>query len=299
MTIITNTTDRKALAKAIAEELGTPSVYMRAPTYAYQIGGFTVDRDGNIIGEDFEALLDFMARNGYSVSEPAADPEAPEETQEEAPADSGAEPVTSMDISIPARDITPAQLKNLTFMLFSRQPIINRMTQSDCLRIPELLIDRLREITPETPEAFTELLDDSKAVAGLEGFDFRDGKVYMTFPFDEAQPERWTAYAGLLNRIYDAAVKATRVSPEQVESTEENEKYLAHTWLQRLGYSGADSKVERKILLGHLRGYCAFGNGAKMQAHKDKYAAIRRERRAAEQEAAALGVTTEEATDNE
>ena len=299
MTIITNTTDRKALAKAIAEELGTPSVYMRAPTYAYQIGGFTVDRDGNIIGEDFEALRDFLARNGYSVSEPAADPEAPEETQEEAPADSGAEPVTSMDISIPARDITPAQLKNLTFMLFSRQPIINRMTQSDCLRIPELLIDRLREITPETPEAFTELLDDSKAVAGLEGFDFRDGKVHMTFPFNEAQPERWTAYAGLLNRSYDAAVKATRVSPEQVEPTEENEKYLAHTWLQRLGYSGADSKAERKILLGHLRGYCAFGNGAKMQAHKDKYAAIRRERRAAEQEAAALGVTTEEATDNE
>ena len=299
MTIITNTTDRKALAKAIAEELGTPSVYMRAPTYAYQIGGFTVDRDGNIIGEDFEALRDFMARNGYSMSEPAADPEAPEETQEEAPADSGAEPVTSMDISIPAQDITPAQLKNLTFMLFSRQPIINRMTQSDCLRIPELLIDRLREITPETPEAFTELLDDSKAVAGLEGFDFRDGKVYMTFPFDEAQPERWTAYAGLLNRIYDAAVKATRVSPEQVEPTEENEKYLAHTWLQRLGYSGADSKAERKILLGHLRGYCAFGNGAKMQAHKDKYAAIRRERRAAEQETAVLEVMVEEANTNE
>lgn len=299
MTIITNTTDRKALAKAIAEELGTPSVYMRAPTYAYQIGGFTVDRDGNIIGEDFEALRDFLARNGYSVSEPAADPEAPEETQEEAPADSGAEPVTSMDISIPVRDITPAQLKNLTFMLFSRQPIINRMTQSDCLRIPELLIDRLREITPETPEAFTELLDDSKAVAGLEGFDFRDGKVYMTFPFDEAQPERWTAYAGLLNRIYDAAVKATRVSPEQVEPTEENEKYLAHTWLQRLGYSGADSKAERKILLGHLRGYCAFGNGAKMQAHKDKYAAIRRERRAAEQETAVLEVMVEEANANE
>ena len=304
MTITTHTTDRKALVKAIAEELGTASTYLRAPTYAYQIGGFTVDRDGNIIGEDFGALQDFLTRNGYSVDDPAADPEEPAETQEEtpedleapaetneeAPADLEAEPITSMDISIPARDITVAQLKNLTFMLFSRQPIINRMTQSDCLQIPELLIDRLREATPETPEAFTELLDDSKAVAKLEGFDFRDDKVAMTFPFDETQPERWTTYAGLLNRIYDAAVKATRVSTEQVEPTEENEKYLAHTWLQRLGYSGADSKAERKILLGHLRGYCAFGNGTKMQAHKDKYAAIRRERRAAEQEAAVLEV---------
>ena len=286
MTITTNTTDRKALVKAIAEELGTTSTYLRAPTYAYQVGDFIVDRDGNISGEDFGALQDFLLRNGY--------------IQEEAPADSETrEPVTSMEISIPARDITVAQLKNLTFMLYSRQTLINRMTQSDCLKLPDILIDRLRESTTEKPEAFTELLDDSKAVAGLAGFDFRDGKVTMTFPYDEAQPERWTTYAGLLNRIYDAAVKATRVFPERVEPDEENEKYLAHIWLQRLGYSGADSKAERKILLGHLNGYCAFANGSKMQAHKDKYAAIRRERRAAEQEAAVLEVMAEEVTDNE
>ena len=53
MTITTNTTDRKALVKAIAEELGTTATYLRAPTYGYQIGDFTVDRDGNIEGEGF------------------------------------------------------------------------------------------------------------------------------------------------------------------------------------------------------------------------------------------------------
>ena len=313
MTITTNTTDRKALAKAIADELGTTARYMGMPSCGYQIGDFIVDRDGNINGDDFGALRDFLLRNGYiqeeapAAEEPAEDAQTPADSEEpedtpvkETPADSEErEPITSMEISIPARDITPAQLKNLANMLYSRQAIINRMTQSDNLNIPGILIDRLRESTPETQEAFTELLDDSRAVAGLTGFDFRDGKVYMTFPFDETQPERWTTYAGLLNRIYDAAVKATRVSPEQVEPTEENEKYLAHTWLQRLGYSGADSKAERKILLGHLRGYCAFGNGAKMQAHKNKYAAIRRERRAAAQEAAVPEVMTEEATNNE
>ena len=291
MTITTNTTDRKALAKAIAEELGTTARYMGMPSCGYQIGDFIVDRDGNISGEDFRALRDFLLRNGYAAEEPA------EEAQ--TPADSEArDPVTSMEISIPARDITPAQMKNLVNMLYSRQAIINRMTQSDCLYIPATLIGSLHANTPETLEDFTSLLDDSKG-DGLTGFDFRDGKVFMTFPFDETQPERWTTYAGLLNRIYDAAMKATRVSPEQVEPTEENEKYLAHTWLQRLGYSGADFKAERKILLGHLRGYCAFANGNKMQAHKEKYAAIRRERRVTEQEAAVLEVMVEEATENE
>lgn len=256
MTITTNTTDRKALAKAIAEELGTTARYLGLPSYGYQIGDFTVDHDGNIIGEDFGALQDFLRRNGYISDEPAAD--------QEAPADSEAEPITSMDISIPARDATVAQLKNLIFMLHSRQTLINRMTDSDCLNIPDILIDRLQESTPETLEDVTSLLDDSRAVAELTGFDLRDGKVSMTFPFDETQPEHWTTYANLLNRIFDAAMKATRVFPERVEPDDQNEKYLAHVWLQRLGYHGADFKAERKILLGHLKGYCAFGSGDKM-----------------------------------
>ena len=173
------------------------------------------------------------------------------------------------------------------------------MTQSDCLNIPDILIARLKEETPETLEDFTSLLDDSKAVAEMAGFDYRDGKVSMTFPFDETQPTKWTAYANLLSRIYDAALKATRVFPDKAEPDAQNEKYLAHTWLQRLGYSGADTKAERKILLGHLTGYCAFANGDKMQAHKEKYTAIRRERRIAEQEAAVMEVMTEEADGNE
>lgn len=209
------------------------------------------------------------------------EPEAPAEDAEEkeVPADAETEPITSMDISIPAHDVTAAQLKNLVFMLNSRQTIINRMTQSDCLNIPECLIEALQEDdAPQTPEAFTSLLDACIA-DGLTGFEFREGKISMTFPFDETQPTRWTAYDNLLNRIYDAAMKATRVFPDRVEPDPENEKYYAHVWLQRLGYHGADFKAERKILLGHLKGYCAFANGEKMQAHKDKYAELRRQER--------------------
>lgn len=301
MTITTNTTDRKALAKAIADELGATARYMGMPGCGYQVGDYVVDRDGNITGENFEALRDFLTRNGYELPDQEAPTEAQldDEPAEEAPADSEAEPITQMDISIPARDATVTQLKNLIFMLHSRQTLINRMTDSDCLDIPDILIDRLQESTPETPEALTDLLDDCKAMEGLTGFDFRDGKASMTFPFDETQPERWTTYANLLNRIYDAAMKATRVFPERVEPDDQNEKYLAHVWLQRLGYHGADFKAERKILLGHLKGYCAFGSGDKMQAHKEKYTALRRERRLSEQEAAVLEVMVEEANTNE
>ena len=75
MTIQTNTTDRKALAKAIAEELHTEARYLRTPTYAYEIGDFTVDRYGNIIGDDFTPLMGFLLRNGY-ITEDAATAQA-------------------------------------------------------------------------------------------------------------------------------------------------------------------------------------------------------------------------------
>ena len=285
MTIATRTSDRKALAKAIALELGTEARYLGTPSYAYQVGEYTIDRDGNIQGEDFGALEAFLRREGYIAEEPEpkaelqvpADSESSEEAHDKVLADSQEESITSMEVSIPTPEITPTQLRNLIYTLYARQDIINRMTDSECLNIPDILIDRLKENTPETSEAFTDLLDDSRAVAGLAGFDFRDGKVSMTFPFNEAEPEKWTAYANLLNRIYSLALQATRVIPKRMETDEGNEKFLAHAFLQRLGYQGAEFKAERKLLLGHLKGYCAFASADKMRAHCEKYAAVRRE----------------------
>ena len=42
MTIQTHTTDRKALAQAIAEALHTEYRYLRTPTYAYEVGGYSI-----------------------------------------------------------------------------------------------------------------------------------------------------------------------------------------------------------------------------------------------------------------
>ncbi len=64
MTIKTNTTDRKAMAKALAEGLGTTAKFMGVPSLAYQVGEYIVDRDGNISGEDFRAIQDFLKRIG-------------------------------------------------------------------------------------------------------------------------------------------------------------------------------------------------------------------------------------------
>ena len=313
MRIQTNTTDRKALVKAIAEELHTEYRYLRTPTYAYEVGDFTVDRDGNIIGEDFTPLMSFLRRSGFitedalvaqtehadeSAEEDALVMEPADNSTEETNSSADSEAPTSMlsnideqTITIPAPGITVEQLRNLTFILYSRQYILNLMTGGrsapcgDTIQIPEALVQSLKNTLPDTPEQFSEFLGIYRGF-GLKGFDFKDGQFSLTFPFYESEPTRWTTFAGLQGRILQMAMTATRVFPEMMIPDEEAEKYTAHMWLQRMGYKGPEMKEQRNLLLKHLHGYCAFSNGTKMQKHKDKYSTIRRERREAERAAA-------------
>ena len=278
MTVTTNTTDRKALAKALADKLGTTAKYMGPPTFGYQVGDYIVDRDGNIEGEDFEALRDFLQSIGCfpeEETEPAGEQTEPET---ETP-DSGAQDQVS--ISVPADDLTPTQMKNLIFTLFTKQYLIGKMTGGDLLNIPDNLIARLMENTPETMEDFKALLDAAKE-DGLTGFEFAEGKVTLTYAAHQDEPERNMLYAMLTARILKAAKEATRVFPERQEP--ENEKYFARAWLLRIGYNGADSKAERNLLLKHLKGHSAFPNDEAAEKHKAKYAEIRKEKRQAAQE---------------
>ena len=278
MTVTTNTTDRKALAKALADKLGTTAKYMGPPTFGYQVGDYIVDRNGNIEGEDFEALRDFLQSIGCfpeEDTEPAGEQTEPET---ETP-DSGTQDQVS--ISVPADDLTPAQMKNLIFTLYTKQYLIGKMTGGDLLNIPDNLIARLMENTPETMEDFKALLDAAKE-DGLTGFEFAEGKVTLTYAAHQDEPERNMLYAMLTARILKAAKEATRVFPERQEP--ENEKYFARAWLLRIGYNGADSKAERNLLLKHLKGHSAFPNDEAAEKHKTKYAEIRKEKRQAAQE---------------
>ena len=49
--------ERKALVEAISAELGIPAVYNFAPTFSYTIGGYTVDKEGTLRGDDNRELV--------------------------------------------------------------------------------------------------------------------------------------------------------------------------------------------------------------------------------------------------
>lgn len=71
--------ERKRLAQAIATYLERDYEYKGAPTFAYQIDYFTVDREGSLIfddradSEEIENLLEHLNEQGFELAEPFED----------------------------------------------------------------------------------------------------------------------------------------------------------------------------------------------------------------------------------
>ena len=271
MTLQTNPAERREMVQAISKRLGSPAVYLRTPTCAYRIGGLTVERDGSIASDD-EVLLEtlrpmLMERGWLTDAEASVTKTEPTEQDSE---------ITQMELSFPVEDWTVPQLKNFLHTLYSNQHILRRMMQSDALYIDRQMMERLDEA--QTPADLEARLADGLATGLLKGCRIQDGRFTLEAIQDDRDPARWQVYATLLCAILEHAKAAKRVFL-RADADPVNEKYRANSFLMRLGFGGPEHKPLRRVLLGHLNGYAAFRSAAGMQAHREKYAQLRRKQR--------------------
>ena len=78
MRIQSTAPDRKTLVNALAEHLGEEAVYCGPPSFAYTIGGVTVDREGQVIlpeDVDMTGIKSFLVSKGWLEEEPVVEPE--------------------------------------------------------------------------------------------------------------------------------------------------------------------------------------------------------------------------------
>lgn len=317
MNIKTNCTDRKAMAHALAAHLGTTAEYLRTPTYAFRVGSLQVERDGSITGEraDLEAAAGWLMENGYiqepipaeeasEAEQPTAEEPAEEEPAEEEPAgeqpveepETAAEPdadsntpddapITHTSVSMPLTEFTPHTLINLVRMLYSRQCLIREMIRSEDIVIaPEVITTLQSDALTEMP-ILERVLRESIEHGFIKGVDLEDDRIGLVFPATPDDPTRWQHYAKLLMAIADKAKAATRVNTALIEPVDTEMKYCCRAFLLQLGLGGAQHKELRGVLLNHLHGFAAFRTAEKMDAHKQKYAELRRQTREQNSEA--------------
>ena len=220
MMIYYNAQDRKPLVKAISEFTGADAVYMRTPTYAYQIDYFTVTREGNLEfddradSEEIEGLLEFLAERGFIAENAATEPLETDTEKVPAAADSAehSEPVgLTVEVSLESTAVG-----NLTKLLEAKGRLIRRALAVESLPI---------EVTDST----------------------------VRFPwFAECSADECKAYAHFISALCELAANAKRVTAKEKEI--DNDKYAFRCFLLRLGFIGSEYKEERKILLRNLTG---------------------------------------------
>ena len=69
MKLVYNVTgaERKALVGAISQELNTPTKYLGAPTFAYEVGGYHIDKEGTVTGADDFDLEARVHQHGFDA----------------------------------------------------------------------------------------------------------------------------------------------------------------------------------------------------------------------------------------
>ncbi len=311
MTLQTTPTDRKPMVNAISELLGVPATYLRAPTYAFRIGCVIVNRDGSTDCDnpaELERLIPMLIESGYLAEAPIiarnpnAEPETYQEPHEGKPqaeepvitsADDGpnaapeiqesGEAVTEMTLTMPITGMGSGDLRNLVFTLYSKQHLINKAVGGGELFIHDNVISRLQEIEFESIAQLVELLADFKGLDELRGIALDENHFSMRFPSDGRHTDDLTNYALLLSKVFESCKATKRVRPI-LYSLGDNEKYLMHSWLIRLGCGGPDFKALRKRMTEGLTGFCAFPDQKRADKHKAKYAEIRRIRREVSEE---------------
>lgn len=62
--------ERKALVAAISQELNAPTNYLGAPTFAYEVGGYHIDKNGVVTGSDnLDLEADLQGIHGFEAAE--------------------------------------------------------------------------------------------------------------------------------------------------------------------------------------------------------------------------------------
>ena len=244
---------RKSLVGAISLELNAPTIYLGAPTFAYEVGGYHIDKSGMLEGEDnpglvagLQGLHDFKAiKEEYDTPLPEAEPVledvqipyeaalggrvSPYRDYEEPPA--YAEPeqndeaeINRLTIELPRSDFTDVAIENLKRLVESKSSLIKKALGTDCIPI----------ITNEET---------------------------ISFPWfqGELTSDEVKAYTHFVTALCEMAKTQQRVNA--TEKIVENEKYAFRCFLLRLGFIGSDYKMERKILLSKLSGSSAFKSG--------------------------------------
>jgi len=222
---------RKALVAVMRDTLQDATRYLGAPSFAFQVGKYTVDKNGTVTCPDdadaaqIDTLIRELAHDGF-VGERVGEPVKPIKQKAVATPEKGnltptLDRFNRLSVEMPKDGMTPTALENLRRLVASKATLLKKALGTDSLPMTEHS-DRIEF-------GWFRPTDDQAELA---------------------------AYYQLVRGLCELARIQKRVS--ESEQQVENEKYAFRCFLLRLGFIGQDYKDSRRVLLKRLTGNAAF-----------------------------------------
>ena len=120
--------DRKRLVQAMAEILDSQPKYLYAPSFAYEVESFSVDKDGNVSFDDsadiegVERLIEELAGRGFKSAD------APEQHGSD-------QAINGLCIEFPRENMSEAAIDNLRKIVGSKASLIRKALGANRLDI--------------------------------------------------------------------------------------------------------------------------------------------------------------------
>lgn len=239
--------ERKALVTAISTITGQAPTYKGAPTFAYEVSGYLVDKNGTVSSENTDVLAQLansLAEQGFAGEQPAA--------MDTPPVSEAAEMETA--------EVTPEISPATTTRTSDDKSAVDFMNAG----LDETALSNLNKLIDSKSALF-------KAAFGTDSVEYivDPNTGTITFPWfkADATQEEMNAYTRFAVSLCQMAKTLKRVTATAKEV--DNEKYAFRCFLLRLGFIGAEYKAERKILLSNLSGNGSFKSGSRKLATEE------------------------------
>lgn len=258
---------RKELVKAISEIMGERAIYKFMPTSAFEIGFFTVTREGKLEfcdrsdTEIVEQVLEELSERGYTVISSYYDNgKSAIETDNEPTAETATQPDT-------AAVTETEKVSEETEIMAQCETQGNTVPTVESNGIDRFSISMSRDFFDErtlnkldrTIENKGELFKMAFKTDDLSYKVTDDRVIFDWFPFSGESGEG-LAYSSFIDLLTKSLKEQKRVNASKAQT--ENPKFAMRVYLIRLGMVGDEYKQTRKILLSNLEGSSAFRKGA-------------------------------------
>jgi len=267
--------ERKSLVAAISQELNAPTKYLGAPTFAYEVGGYHIDKNGTVTGPDNLDLEDALHQAGFDADGDSRHYDEPD-TYESGLGGMGAiDEFPDIDQHHPGafEDLRMDGREELGLGRTRRENFQgeNGMRADDIPEPDELVIEMpLAGFTPEKLDNLAKLVNAKapllKAALDTDGLPIKQTADTLQFPWFKFTDDSETvnAYSMLISLLCKTAKEKKRITAKEKDGID-NPKYAMRCFLLSLGFIGDEYKAARKILLSRLEGNSSWKNNKKTE----------------------------------